>query len=61
MVEGRVSILCALRKKGVLTNVMDTTRGQIKVDSYNVVEETMYLTPKTILVDLARAQASIKN
>ena len=60
MIEGRVSIFCALSKKGVLANVTVTNGGQIKVNAYNATDETIYLTPKTILVNLVGAQVSVK-
>ena len=59
-IEGRVSVFCALNKRGVLANVTVTSGGQIKVSAYNVTEETVYLTPKTILVNLAGAQVKIR-
>ena len=60
IIEGRVSIFCALSKKGILANVTVTSGGQIKVNAYNVTDETIYLTPKTILVNLAGAQVNVK-
>ena len=47
MIEGRVSIFCALSKKGVLANVTVTNGVQIRVNGCNVTDEAIYLMPKT--------------
>ena len=49
-VRGHVSVFCSLNRKGVIAGLAITRGGQIKVNAWNTSEETLYLTPKTLLV-----------
>ena len=60
VIEGKVSVFCALSKKGVLAEVTVTSGGQIKVNAWNMTQETVYLTPKTVIVNLIGAKIGIK-
>ena len=60
-VKGHISVFCSLNRKGVIAGLAITRGGQIKVNAWNTQEETLYLTPKTVLVTVKGTQVFVKN
>ena len=60
IVNGHISVFGALHKKGLLSGLAVTKGGQIKVQVWNTTSEVIYLTPKTVLVNVVGTKIEIK-
>ena len=58
--EGGVSVFIALQRVGLLTGLAITKGGQLRVNIFNSSAETVYLTPKTVMVNVQASEIRVK-
>ena len=60
IIEGGVTVVCGLQRKGLIAGLAITKGGQIRMNIWNSTPEVIQLAPKTILVNVLGAEISIK-
>ena len=59
-VNGGATLLCGLQRQGLIAGLAVTKGGQLRVSVWNSLNSAVYLTPKTIMVNVIGASISIK-
>ena len=59
-VVGGVTLTCGLSRVGLVAGLAVTKGGQLRVNVWNATDETVQLTPKTVMVNVLGARVRIK-
>ena len=59
-VNGKVTLVCGLERRGLVAGLSVTKGGHLRVNIWNSTRETIQLTPRTVLVNVLGAKVSIK-
>ena len=58
--HGHVTLVCRLTRKGTLSNLIVTAGGQLRIHVLNVTDETIQLTPRTVLVNVLGSEVRVQ-
>ena len=61
LAEGGVSLVVALQRVGLLAGLGVTKGGQLRVNIWNSSDETIHLTPKTVMVNVQSGDVLVKH
>ena len=61
LAEGGVSLVVALQRVGLLAGLGVTKGGQLRVNIWNSLDETIHLTPKTVMVNVQSGDVLVKH
>ena len=60
-VEGGITVVCGLQRRGLVAGLAVTKAGQLRLNIRNSKTETVELTPKTTLVNVMGDQVSVRH